>query len=244
MKKLTLFALGALLFASCEKEAGLTYTGKDKIYFAYNYKYYTNLIEYDKVTFSFGMLPDEVMKDTARVGIRVLGQKSDKDRQYRVSVDADSTTAEAGKHYEALQQQYTFKAGLFEDSLKIVVLRTHLNSSHITQENRRLRLKVESSSDFDTGTQKGAYIDVYLNNYLSEPKWWKRYESMGLYYYHPEKWKILMKFHDKFKDANADYPMDVNLVSPYFSSLRAYLDQNPTYDKETKARVLIDRLVP
>ncbi|NML37820.1 DUF4843 domain-containing protein [Chitinophaga sp. G-6-1-13] len=244
MKKLIIIYALALLAASCTKDAGLTYTEKDKIYFAYNYLYYTQVIEYNKVVFSFGMRPDSIIKDTAKIGIRVMGQQADKNRQYRISIDKDSTTAQEGVHYEGLKELNTFGKGLIQDTLYIVVLRSKLNSSHITQENRRLRLRMESSEDFDKGTQKGAVIDLYLNNYLSEPKWWKKYEGYGLYYYHPEKWKILMAFHPSFRDANSDYPMNANQVSTYFSSLRSYLAQNPTYDKETHARVLIDKLVP
>ncbi|MBV7533020.1 DUF4843 domain-containing protein [Chitinophaga sp. sic0106] len=244
MKKLALYALALLGFTSCEKEPGLTYTEKDKVYFTYKYAYLNTFIEFNQVQFSFGMLPDEVMIDTAKIAVKVMGQQGKTDRYYKVGIDQDSSTAVAGVHFEPLQAQYPFKAGLFEDTLRIVMLRSHLNSSHITQENRRLRLTIESSDDFNKGTTKGAAIDLYLNNYLSEPRWWKRYEGSGLYYYHPEKWKILMKFHPKFTEVNSDMPMDLNLVSPYFNSLRAYLDQNPTYDRETNARILIDKLVP
>ncbi|MCW3466139.1 DUF4843 domain-containing protein [Chitinophaga nivalis] len=244
MKKLAIISALALLAASCTQDAGLTYSGKDKIYFTYNYTLLNQVINFDKVTFSFGMKPEQVIKDTAKIAVRVMGQRSDKDRQYRLSIDNDSTTAIPGVHYEVLPPLQTFQKGIFEDTLRIVVLRSSLNGSHITQENRRLRLRMESSDDFDNGTKQGAAIDLYINNYLSEPRWWKQYEGSGLYYYHPEKWKILMTFHDNFKDPNKDYPMDANLVYSYFSSLRNYLIQNPTYDKETRARVLIDKLVP
>lgn len=244
MKKLTIICALALLGAACTKEAGLTYTEKDKIYFVYSYLYYGRVIEYDKVIFSFGKHPDGVIRDTAKIPVRVMGQQADRDRQYRFSIDKDSTTAKEGVHYEVLNMQQPFKKGLFTDTLRIVTLRSQLSSSHIKQENARLRLRMESNDDFDKGTTRGAVIDLYINNYLSEPKWWKKYEGFGLAYYHPEKWKILMQFHPSFKDGDADYPMDPNLVGTYISSLRSYLANIPTYDQETHARVLIDKLVP
>lgn len=242
MKKLLLYTL-VLLGASCTKDAGLTYAGKDRVYFVYNYKYLNQTIEFTKIVYSFGMLPEGKMIDTAKIAVRLLGQPADHDRQYSVSVVADSSTAQAGVHYEAIQPLQTFKAGLFADTLRIVVLRDKLSSSHITEENRRIRLQINDSKDFDKGVVKGSVMNLDINNYLSEPRWWKNYANSGLAYYHPEKWKVLMSFHDTFKKTDVDYPMDVNQISPYITALRNYLANTPTYDKETGARVLIDKLV-
>lgn len=247
MKRLLLYAL-VLLFASCSKDPGLTYSDKNGIYFAYSYKLKidninTKIIEFDSVTYSFGMLDESILRDTAKIVVNVMGNTADKDRFYRVSVNPDSTTAVEGEHYEAIQPLQKVKANRLVDTLKIVVLRKNLNGSHIARENKRIGLKIEQSDDFNVGITRGSQIQLVINNYLSEPQWWNKYAQFGLYFYHPEKWKILMKFHDSFKNPNSDYPMDVNLVGAYFNSLRSYLDNNPTYDKETGLRVFIDRLV-
>lgn len=247
MKRLLLYAL-VLLFASCSKDPGLTYSDKNGVYFAYSYKQRidninTRIIQFDTVTYSFGMLDESIIKDTARIAVNVMGNAADKDRFYRVAVNPDSTTAVEGEHYETIQPLQKIRANRFVDTLKIVVLRKKLSGSHITRENKRIGLKIEQSDDFNVGITRGAQIQLVINNYLSEPKWWKKYALFGLYFYHPEKWKVLMKFHDSFKNPDSELPMDVNLVGAYFNSLRSYLNNTPTYDKETGERVLIDRLV-
>lgn len=239
------FVLILLMAASCTKDAGQSFSKKDAAYFIYNYTDHLNrIVEYSDITFSFGMLDSSVEKDTARIAVRVLGNSSETDRFYHVSIDTDSSTAEAGLHYESFEPIQKIRAGLMVDTLKIVVLRNNLSSSHVKMENKRLLLKVTESDDFAVGVVKGAKMGLRINNYLAEPRWWKSYVSLGLNYYHPEKWKILISFNQVFADAEANYPMNVNLMTPYYNSLRTYLINNPTYDKETGARVLIDQLVP
>jgi len=231
-----------LLFASCQKDAGLTYKDKNGIYFIYNDTVYNKITAFDKVTYSFGMLDDSKHKDTAKIVLRAMGKAANKDRFYRVSINTDSTTAVEGIHYEIIQPLQKFKANKFIDTLKIVVLRDNLSSSHVKQESKRIALKIEESDDFNVGIAKGAQMKLVINNYLNEPKWWKNYLGSGLYFYHPEKWKVLMKFHDNFKNPAGESPMAYDLITKYFSSLRAYLIENTTRDKETNERVLIDRL--
>ncbi|WP_316815619.1 DUF4843 domain-containing protein [Pedobacter nyackensis] len=244
MKRLLLliYAL-VLLITSCSKDPGLSYTEKDGVYFAYSYMNYKTVIEYDSVLYSFGMLEETKMKDTAKLLVKLMGKAVDKDRFYRISIDADSSTAVEGLHYESVAPLQKFRANRLVDTLKVVVLRGNLGSSHLTREMKRIYFKIKQSDDFNVGINKGERMPLLINNYLSEPKWWETYLSSGLNYYHPEKWKVLMKFHDSFKNPNSDYPMDRNLVNAYFNSLRSYLDDNPTYDKETNERVLMDRLV-
>lgn len=242
MKRI-LIGLLALSAFSCTKEAGLSYTDKDAVYFDYSYKQYQTVINFDKVIFSFGMKEDDVRVDTAKIVVKLMGNVSDKDRQYAVRVYADSTTAVEGIHYEAIAPLQTFKANKLQDTLRILVKRDALNSSHIFKEERDIKLEIIAADDFAVGADKGRFMKLRLNNYLSEPKWWESYERSGLYYYHPEKWKILMKFHDDFKKTGAEQPININMVSPYFSALRSYLSNIPTYDKETNQRILIDRLV-
>ncbi|WP_164111884.1 MULTISPECIES: DUF4843 domain-containing protein [Sphingobacterium] len=244
MKKILLYTLTLFLLASCAKEAGLNYSDKDRVYFAYNYKFLNQIREFDKTIFSFGMAEEDVKEDTVSIAVKLLGQPADHDRFYKISVLADSTTAIEGVHYKSISSTQKFKANLFVDTLKIVVLREALSSSHITQEKKIISLYIEESEDLGIGVNKGARTKVEINNYLSEPKWWKSYEGIGLYYYHPEKWKVLMRFNEAFKVVDSDRPMSQNLTAPYFSALRSYLMANPTYDKETKERVLIDRLAP
>lgn len=242
MKRILIGLLAFSLF-SCTKDAGLSYADKDAVYFQYSYKQYQTVINYDNIVFSFGMKGDEVQIDTAKIVVKLMGNVSDKDRHYAVRVFQDSTTAVAGVHYEAIAPLQVFHANKLQDTLRVIVKRSALNSSHISKEEKAIKLEIIDAEDFAVGANKGQFMKLRLNNYLSEPKWWESYERSGLYYYHPEKWKVLMKFHDDFKKTGSQQPINVNMVTPYFSALRSYLANIPTYDKETNQRILIDRLV-
>ncbi len=240
------FMLATMALSSCKQEIDNVYKEKSRIQF----KYYTldfnkKMILNNKSTFSFGMKDDKIIKDTARIVVEFLGVVSDKDRTYKFKVATDSTTAVAGVHYEPISTTKVFKAGKMKDTLKIVVDRTKLSSSFKNPEDRRIVLELEPTEDFNLGMKDGLRTYLYINNYLSEPIWWK--SSLRLPYigfYHPKKWKILISFNSSFSNSET-CEFDVNNQGrSYFTGLANYLNAVPTFDDESGARIYIDRLVP
>ncbi|WP_316791612.1 DUF4843 domain-containing protein [Pedobacter frigoris] len=240
------FMLATIALSSCDQEIDHMYKEKARIQF----KYYTldfnkKMIVNDKTTFSFGMKDDKIIKDTAKIVVEFLGSASDKDRTYKIKVVADSTTAVAGIHYEPVSNTQIFRAGRLKDTLKIVVDRTKLSTSFTTPENKRLTLEMEPSEDFNLGMKDGLRTNLYINNYLSEPVWWKdglRLPYIG--FYHPKKWKILISFNASFSNSETCEFNYNNQGRSYFQGLASYLNAIPTFDDESGARIYIDRLVP
>lgn len=236
-----------LLFAtSCDKEIDNLYKDKGRIQFKYyTLDYNKQMIINTKSTFSFGMMADAIIEDTAKIVVEFLGTPSEVDRKYKVKVAADSTTAIVSKHYKAIDNIQTFRAGKLKDTLEIVVYRSELSTSFTDPQNMCLALELEPSEDFDLGMKDGLRTYLYINNYVSEPVWWKaslRYDYIG--FYHPKKWKILISFNAKFSDVNS-CPFDINNEGrQYFTGLANYLNAIPTFDDETGDRIYIDRLVP
>lgn len=236
-------------FSSCDQSIDNFYTEKSRVQF----KHYTEdtILQtirrkyFDKNTFSFGMAADNVQEDTARIVVEFLGSVSDKDRNYTVRIDGDSTTAKEGVHYKPFSSTQIFRAGHMKDTLKIVVLRSQLSSSFTVPEDRRLVLDLEASEDFNLGLNGGVRTRLDINNYLSEPIWWKDGGRQPyLMYYHPKKWKILISFNAAYADpekCNFDYN---NSGREYMNGLVRYLNSVPTYDDETGSRIFIDRLEP
>lgn len=239
------------LIISCDDEVKFPYQGKDCVYFEHQYQIYGGYktVTYDSVVFSFGKIDDEIMQDTAKIPIKLLGRTSSFERKYKVNVikegeyTDDITDAEEGKDYLKIAEDQIFRADSINDTLRVVLNREFLNKSAIAQESKTIILQLQPSEDFDLGINKGIEMRLIFNDFLSEPKWWdthKRYFN----YYHPEKWKILMKWDDKFKDANAPtLGMGGNEMGMYASSLRKYLDDNEVFDKETGERILMDRKI-
>ena len=232
----------SFIFQACDQEIDYPYQGKDRIQFSHYTTDYNSVRHYsDSIVYSFGLKPDDIHVDTAKVVIELLGRTSDSDRHYRVEVIADSTNAVAGVHYEAIDEEQVFRAGRINDTLRIVVHRDNLSTSFVNPVTTRLDLRLVPSEDFDLGLEGGITKKILLNNYLSEPLWWSG-SLMSLGYYHPKKWKILMSFNDKY--ANYDScPFDVNNEGrQYRQGLINYLNSIPTFDDETGARLYLDRM--
>lgn len=241
------FFVALVYFSSCDQSIDNLYTEKARIQFKY-FKEDTGSNRvitrtyFDRTTFSFGMAADAVVKDTARVVVEYLGTPSDKDRTYTVRIGADSTTAVEGVHFEPFSATQTFRAGKHKDTLKIVVLRSNLSTSFTNPENRRIALDMETSSDFNLGMKNGTRTYLYINNYLSEPIWWKDPLRSNLRFYHPKKWKILISFNPKFADPLRCIFDFNNEGRAYFDGLSRYLNGVPTFDEETGGRIYMDRI--
>lgn len=244
--KVSFFMLSVLLLISCSNEIDNVYKGKSRIQFKYyDLNFNKQMIFKNKTTFSFGMKDDSIVRDTARIVVEFLGEVSDVDRKYKVKVATDSTTAVEGMHYEKFSDTQIFRAGMISDTLKIIVLRENLGTSFTDPEDKRLALEMDISEDFDLGMKDGLRTYLHINNYLSEPVWWKdplRYNYIG--FYHPKKWKILISFNDGFSNVES-CPFDYNNEGrQYFQGLASYLNAIPTFDDETGYRIYIDRMVP
>ncbi len=238
------FLVLILSLASCDQSIDYLYKEKSRIQFKYyTLDYNKNMVPMTKSTFSFGMLPDAIESDTAKIVVEFLGTPSDVDRKYKVKVFPDSTTAVAGVNYKAIESEQTFKAGKFKDTLRIVVYRKGLSTSFKNPQDLRIALDLEPSEDFDLGMKDGLRTFLYINNYLSEPEWWKSsLVSDYVGFYHPKKWKILISFNSKFSNP-VTCPFDVNNEGrQYFAGLAQYLLSVPTFDDETGARIYIDRM--
>lgn len=160
---------------SCDQDIDYPYEGKDRIYFdCFTFNSSTNIRTYtDSLTFSFGLIDDSVRIDTARIVLHYTGNASAQERVYHVKVIQDSTTAEEGIHYQPIKKEQIFRPGRLTDTLKIVILRDHMNSRFLDKERYRLELELEPSEDFDLGIRQGIRKTLWLNNYMSEPEWWE-----------------------------------------------------------------------
>ena len=88
MKKLIyiiwVFCLG---LQGCEQDPEYEYDDIDRIYFQYEVQNSLgNNVSVDSVVFSFGKLPEEVVADTAKIVVQLMGNVSEQPRKYRVKV--------------------------------------------------------------------------------------------------------------------------------------------------------------
>lgn len=232
----------AVVLHSCDQDINFPYEGKDRIQFQHYTTNYNSVRLYtDSVVFSFGLLDDSIKADTAKIPMEFLGKGSDQPRTYKVVVVPDSTNAVEGVHYQKFNEMQTFRAGEFTDTLRILVYRDQLSTSFRNPQTIRLDLKLEPTDDFDLGLEGGIKRKVLLNNYLSEPDWWDSH--MGLGYYHPEKWKILISFNKAYANQHTCSLNYNNDGRSYVQGLNNYLNSVPTFDAETGDRLYLNEMV-
>ena len=247
MKKIIYIPLVVFIawFAGCDQDIDHPYQGKERIQFRHYTTNYNGSRTYvDSLVFSFGMKTTDIEIDTAKIVIEYLGGVPETDKTYHVRVIPESTNAEAGKHYEAIPLAHTFRAGQLQDTLRIVVLRNHLNPSFANPEDKRIQLELLPSDDFDLGLTQGCKMKLLINNYLSEPDWWESNFFGYLNYYHPQKWRVLMTFHDGFKDQHTCSFNYNNEGRGYQTQLNSYLNNIVVRDEETGYRIYMTTMVP
>lgn len=173
-------ATGGLLLGGCSTplsqktdELGIStdgaYHGEGKIYFDQHTKADT-LINY-----SFGPNPLEEQSHEVKIPLRVLGDKSEQTRSYKVTIVKDKTTAEAGKHFTPLKESYQFRAGEYTDTLRIELLRSELSPDN--EKPVTLAISLEGTSDLSVAFEKQNHYTISFDNYLAEPYFWVYYKG-------------------------------------------------------------------
>ncbi len=237
-KFIYLFAVVYIVFSclGCEQDIDFPYEGKDRIQFQHFSTVNNKRIYTDSTVFSFGLLNDTILIDTAKIVMQYLGKGSDQERTYNVTIVADSTTAVEGTHYGAFSLVQKFRPNELTDTLRIVVYREHLNKSFANPRNECLYLRLQESEDFDLGLRGGISMRLLLNDYLSEPSWWESHGGLG--YFHPKKWRILISFNEDYKKPDCSFNQN-NEGRTYARGLDNYLRNVPTYDDETGQRLYL-----
>ena len=159
------FCLG---LQGCEQDPEYEYDDIDRIYFQYEVQNSLgNNVSVDSVVFSFGKLPEEVVADTAKIVVQLMGNVSEQPRKYRVKVLEKGvqlngvTTMVEGEDYAPIAEEQVFGPNRFQDTLRILVYRKNLSTSLRNPESKTLMLALEEGEDFLLGN---AFHDVLLQD--------------------------------------------------------------------------------
>src|ERR1044071_6584991 len=85
-------------FTACKKSELTKYDQPDMIYI-YKDAFNTNR---DSISYSFAIKPASLKADTVKVPLRIMGLAKNVDREVKVRVVTDSSTAVAGTHFDIL----------------------------------------------------------------------------------------------------------------------------------------------
>lgn len=195
---ISFFAFGALLFTG-QACSGIEYDGeyaKDGTYESQNQVYFDINDASDTVyNYSFGTRPTTVTRDTVNVRVNLAGRTMSTPQHFIVSVDP-SSSAQAGVHFVAIEQDQFIPADSIRMTLPVILLRQNLSETQ--NENIRLALRLEPTNELGTRYPDHNKVVITFDNVLEQPSWWNSQllVSMGLGDYTPAKYRMLLSFYD------------------------------------------------
>lgn len=141
-KALIFFAV--LAAVSCKKnEIDPTYKGSSQIIMGGDY--WVNNSDRDSVVFSFAEYETNVTEGEVLMNVNMAGQVSSQDREFKISVEPNGTTAQASE-YE-LPEKFIMPAGQVKTTFVVKVKRT----ARLLNEFATLILKIEPNEHFEPG---------------------------------------------------------------------------------------------
>lgn len=150
------------LFASCNKEEIMTYN---------NSRRFMNFASVES-DISFFRYPGQTSIQYPVV-VKCSGY-SESDMEYKISVVADSTTAQASDY--SLPSSFVMPQKCVVDTFYVT-----LNySNKLDSEKLRLTLKIDANDNFGEGESNYLMTDIWFHNNLVKPDWWT--SSVTSYY--------------------------------------------------------------
>lgn len=157
MKEMYLFLGIILVLGACSKDDIKKYDGNNYIKFV---KEVT-----DSSVCSFLAYPHD-NELAFPVEVEVIGLPSEGEREYKISVDQDNSTAMIANY--RLPEKFTMKPGKVRDTCLITFVKTE----EISKVALRLNLKLEPTADFMLGPTECRYAIIYVSNVMIRPEWW------------------------------------------------------------------------
>lgn len=153
---------------SCQKATLTTYDHSANIYFDLNQSQRDSIV----YTFAYDMTK---AVDTIFIPVRLMGHRIPSTRHYQAFVEADSSTAELGTHYKAIESQYPLLGSTGRDSLPLVVY----NVPDLETRAVSMIVKLKQNDDFGIENHRLIRAYVVLSARLEQPQWWSMW--LGAY---------------------------------------------------------------
>lgn len=195
------------LVQSCSKDEIMRYDSGNYVQFNKSFK--------DSSMFSFLALPDDDEAKTPLV-IELVGKPSDKDRQYKISVANELTTATPG-HY-SLPSSFTLRANRTTDTAWVTVKKL----PDLSVKPVRLVLKIESTDELKFGQIDYCVSILNISNVIARPDWWN--QTVEWYYlgeYSDKKYSLFIQV-TGLSEINSS---NIDIVRYYTMKLKNYLLQ-------------------
>lgn len=165
------------LLAGCSKHELMRYNSDNDIYFGNTTN--TTGSSTDIFQVNFASFPTKRKDTIATIIVRLMGQLSDKNRSFNLSVDESKTTAIAGKHYVMVPQD-SFYIPAFTQRQRLVF--KILRPDDLYEKSFSLFLKLSPNENFSTGMKVFDYaatttvlatsMEIKIEDLILKPEIW------------------------------------------------------------------------
>lgn len=162
MKLYILILLAFIALASCKKAEEMHFDHSANVYFDIYNK------DKDSIVRTFAYTPN-LAQDTVWLPVRISGIRIPSQRVFTARVEADSSTAVAGLHYELLKKSYTVNANNGGAEIPFII---YNKDKLLEQKSVSVIIKLIASDDFGIEIPNLLRAKVVFSAKLEKPNWW------------------------------------------------------------------------
>lgn len=182
-KFILLIPVAALLFFACSKDIEIFDDNESYIYFnmpaVLDERYHPTNQRIDSLFYSFALDDYTIQDMIIKVPINIIGVAADHDRQYKIEIVADETTATDADWDKSSVATTVIKKGELRDSLYVRIFRSEATETQF----RQIVLRIVPNEEFKAGFSNQLKMKVSFTSILTPPDWWSRWpELFGPFY--------------------------------------------------------------
>lgn len=226
MKIKILYAIGfwCILSVACQENEMTDFENDGAVYFQLNTTDWTEVA--DSIVYSFA--GKDVTEYTVNLQVDLMGMAVDRDREVRLAIDPELTTAEEGLHYRALETSYVLPAGAYTMQIPVTILGT---DPRMENQAFQLAIRLEPSADLGLGLSQRTLARIQFSAMLTKPYYWDATYAWGEYSKVKHE-KMIEMFGIDFPTTYEEYWEDYEMWDAYANVLSQWFDENyPVYDE-------------
>ena len=225
MKRYLWVIIGVLFSAmvcACDDSNEKMYSGDSTLYLD------LSSTELDSVVCSFVGTSEN--RKLLNIPVEITGYSAPVDRSFGLRVDEENTTAVAGKHYEALLDQYVLEKDAYGVNIPVTILYSGDLDSVIV----RLVLELVPGSGFSAGIPYRQKVTISISNQLPEVVYWDAIYRPYFGEYRKVKHRYMLselKLERLEDSVDFYYSMDDKLWTAYGLHMNNYFAEHEIYDE-------------
>ncbi|WP_455511166.1 DUF4843 domain-containing protein [Butyricimonas paravirosa] len=221
----TLVVLLSLSLCGCDDNNEKMYSGDSTLYLN------LSSTELDSVVCSFVETTEN--KIIVNIPVEITGYAAPVDRSFGLRVNEANTTAIAGKHYEALQDQYILEKNAYSMNVPVTIL----YSGDLDSLTMRLELELVPGGDFAAGIPSRQKVMLSISNQVPTVVYWSYiYASyFGKYSKVKHRYMLSELKLKKLEDSiEYYYSADRKLLEAYGLHMNNFFAEHQIYDEYGK----------